>query len=211
MSGNRVNSGKAKVKTMLIPSQAIEGSGTMEGVETRRVSPNNNLAHERPTTKVDKTYQVVYGCNMGKPWTSEDDAFIRDNYAYVGVKKCAEYLTRTPGSVANRACRLGYGRMKGSTLQTRIRRGYIEVYIGSYRAPLHRLLGEMLIGRKLREDEVIHHRNEDTMDNRLENLEVVSRGEHQRLHWGANCDTRRDSKTGKFTGVDDIVRPHGKP
>ena len=31
------------------PSQAIEGKGSMEGVETTKVSPNNNLSHELPS------------------------------------------------------------------------------------------------------------------------------------------------------------------
>ena len=32
-----------------IPSQAIEGKSSMEGVETTKVSPNNNLSQETPT------------------------------------------------------------------------------------------------------------------------------------------------------------------
>lgn len=39
------------VKTRTISSQAIEGKGSMEGSETTRVSPNNNLLHECPTRK----------------------------------------------------------------------------------------------------------------------------------------------------------------
>lgn len=39
------------VKPRAILSQAIEGNGSIEGATTRRVSPNNNLSHERPTRK----------------------------------------------------------------------------------------------------------------------------------------------------------------
>ena len=39
------------VKTRAISSQAIEGKGSMEGSETTRVSPNNNLSHELPPRK----------------------------------------------------------------------------------------------------------------------------------------------------------------
>ena len=42
----------AKPKT--IPSQAAPGNGSAEGVTTRRVSPNNNPAHERPTSNTDE-------------------------------------------------------------------------------------------------------------------------------------------------------------
>lgn len=194
-----MNSGKAKTKVMLIPSQATEGFGSVEGVETRWVSPNNNPTQERPITEFDKTYQVWYPATMNKFWTSEDDAFIRENYGILGVKKCAIHLGRTPGSVANRACRIGCGRMKGKTLVARKHRGYIQIAIGSYRAQLHRLIAEMVLGRPLSKGEVVHHKNGNTLDNRPENIEVLTVAEHQRRHWGENCNGRRDSKTGRFT------------
>lgn len=46
----------------------------------------------------------------------------------------------------------------------------------------HRLLAEHVLGRKLRSDEVVHHRNFMANDNRLENLEVMTEREHQQLH-----------------------------
>lgn len=42
-------SGSPNVKTRVILSQATEGLGSVEGATTRRVSPNNNLSHERPS------------------------------------------------------------------------------------------------------------------------------------------------------------------
>ena len=38
------------------------------------------------------------------------------------------------------------------------------------------------LSRKLKPNEVVHHINEDTLDNRIENLQVMTRGEHQRHH-----------------------------
>ena len=49
----------------------------------------------------------------------------------------------------------------------------------------HRLVMERHIGRLLRRDEHVHHRNENRADNRIENLEVVSRAEHNRIHKSA--------------------------
>lgn len=46
----------------------------------------------------------------------------------------------------------------------------------------HRLVAEAMIGRKLRRGEVVHHKNGDTTDDRPENLEVMTRREHSRLH-----------------------------
>ena len=46
----------------------------------------------------------------------------------------------------------------------------------------HRALVERAIGRELSKHEVVHHINEDKLDNRLENLAVLTRSEHALLH-----------------------------
>lgn len=47
---------------------------------------------------------------------------------------------------------------------------------------LHRYIMEQFLGRKLRSDEHVHHINGNSLDNRLENLEVLSASEHARKH-----------------------------
>jgi hypothetical protein len=46
----------------------------------------------------------------------------------------------------------------------------------------HRWVMEQHLGRKLTPGEEIHHIDENPANNAIENLMVVSRGEHQRLH-----------------------------
>ena len=46
----------------------------------------------------------------------------------------------------------------------------------------HRWIMEQHIGRRLTTDEVVHHLNENKLDNRIENLEILSREEHSRMH-----------------------------
>jgi endogenous inhibitor of DNA gyrase (YacG/DUF329 family) len=47
---------------------------------------------------------------------------------------------------------------------------------------VHRHLIELKIGRKLTNNEVIHHINRNRQDNRLENLVIMTREEHINFH-----------------------------
>lgn len=53
------------------------------------------------------------------------------------------------------------------------KRGYIA---------LHRVLMENKLGRLLENNEVIHHINGDGQDNNIENLQVMTRSDHMKLH-----------------------------
>ena len=62
----------------------------------------------------------------------------------------------------------------------------------------HRLIMEELLNRKLSPDEIVHHINGNTLDNRPENLMVMSRAEHIGVH-RAGLYVNRPSRTGQET------------
>jgi len=82
------------------------------------------------------------------------------------------------------------GKLKNGIGHKKIRKdGYVAVYkpmdTSSNKEGYimeHRLIMEQYIGRKLRDDEVVHHKNKNRKDNRIENLELMTFKEHARLH-----------------------------
>jgi HNH endonuclease/NUMOD3 motif len=64
-------------------------------------------------------------------------------------------------------------------------RTYIRIKIKGAKSkdiPLARIVMENHLKRKLLSSELVHHKNENSSDDRIENLEIITRSEHQQLH-----------------------------
>lgn len=63
------------------------------------------------------------------------------------------------------------------------REGKRDAYVTRHGLLEHRVMAERILGRQLREGEVVHHINRDKQDNRLENLMIFSSAsEHAKWH-----------------------------
>lgn len=79
------------------------------------------------------------------------------------------------------------------------KRGYRWVYVtenGKRRAKReHRQVMEDHLGRRLAPEEIVHHRNGNPADNRIENLEVQAWAEHTANHCNGNRHHERSKRT----------------
>lgn len=59
---------------------------------------------------------------------------------------------------------------------------YRQTKVGGQKRDTHRAVMEQVLGRPLLRTEIVHHKNHDKLDNRPENLEVLTAKEHSVHH-----------------------------
>lgn len=79
--------------------------------------------------------------------------------------------------------------------------GYAEHTRGEHKGKhIHRTNMETHIGRKLYENEHVHHIDGNKLNNEIDNLMLLTNSQHARLHRMLDCHTRKRDKLGRFTG-----------
>lgn len=134
---------------------------------------------------------------MTNKWTEQELKWLTDNYEIVGELVCAKTLNRSTTSIRHKASRLGL-RRRGTGRRDRIAcyDGYEYVSSHNNRYATHRHVMSSLIGRPLTSDEVVHHKDGNTLNNHPDNLELHTRSSHMKLH---NSSKSRDD-LGRFVG-----------
>lgn len=88
-----------------------------------------------------------------------------------------------------------YGKYKNDLEGKQRKDGYKRINLNGKRILKHRYLMEENLGRKLKEDEIVHHKDGDNTNNDISNLEVITQSEHCRKH----------SICGRFANLKEVV------
>lgn len=153
----------------------------MEGVKIGRLTFISHVGHGNWLCKCDcGKNAVVNGCDARMGRTTSCGCR-RKETATIQARKNAE-----ENFVGVRINNLGYRMLYCPDHPNANVKGYVLE---------HRLVMENAKGRYLKADEVVHHKNRNRLDNRIENLELMTRGEHSAMHIKENIAQGRMRKT----------------
>lgn len=121
-------------------------------------------------------------CPCGKTLTSTGARLSRSKYC---SKVCFYKFRVRPSGLHYVFVKENLGRFRKGrpsprkfTSVAHVEGGYVVMWYDGQRIKLHHLL----VGRKLKKNEVVHHINGVKTDNRPENLRIMTRSQHTALH-----------------------------
>jgi superfamily II DNA or RNA helicase len=157
---------------------------TLKSGKTLRLTSDHEVATPRGFKRVDRLKPGAKVLTNGKPRCkrcgSTKNVRTTPSYpcrpGFPGYCRTCIYrhLRAKPTSIGGKHLdKDGYVRVSGMHDHPRSRGGAVLE---------HQLVMEKKLGRHLRADEIVHHKNGEKADNRIENLELLTIGEHAKRH-----------------------------
>jgi uncharacterized protein (DUF1330 family) len=139
------------------------------------------VEYVRKGGKIERQYGRILICReCGNQFFADEDT-IRKGLGFCCSYSCGQKIRRLIYRNA-KIKHVGYFIRKKLDYKNPTISGYIRE---------HRLIMERHLGRLLTKNEVVHHINGNRSDNRLENLQVMTRSEHNIIHNKGNHYARK--------------------
>lgn len=163
-----------------IPKKEILSNLYSKGYSMKEIGNMLGMA----TGKIHK-YFHIYNI-IPRHWGSENNKFAKKKISK--SQKGNHYHLKKPMSDEAKK-KIAESKIIEGKGHTKYRNGYVYIYYPKHPKSMkdgyvaeHHLVIEENIGRYLKDNEVVHHINKNKIDNKIENLQLMTRSEHTKLH-----------------------------
>jgi len=149
--------------------------------------------------RICPTCLETFGTHINRRLTCSKDCAVKYTASKIrkstfrGCKTCGNNFIHSPSqdrrgsihSFCSKECQLSNKKLGLPNGKYISYDGYIVISRtkdGKKQVKEHRYIMEQHLGRIILPKEIVHHINENKLDNRLENLQLVSRSEHNKIH-----------------------------